>query len=288
MKAVRFLYQDKIECGFIDTEKEEVYFAFKNEGIAMETINDLITHYVDISKLDFNQFSTCTLKEIELLEPVMPTKNIICIGKNYAEHIKELDGDDEGIRRIKENPVFFSKALTSLNGPYAEIPSHDQITDSLDYEVELAVVIGKEGVNISEEDALEYVFGYTILNDVTGRDLQKKHQQWFKGKSLDGCCPMGPWIVTKEEIKDPNNLNLKSYVNNEVRQDSNTNDMIYSVKQLIHIISTGMTLKPGDVIATGTPSGVGMGFNPPKTLKVGDVVRCEVEAIGFIENKIRQ
>lgn len=148
------------------------------------------------------------------------------------------------------------------------------------------MIIGRRGINIPEEKAIEYVFGYTILNDLTARDLQKNHVQWFKGKSLDGFCPMGPWIVTKDEIGYPVELEIRTWVNGELRQHSNTKHMIFDIAKLISILSQGMTLEPGDILATGTPSGVGMGFNPPKLLKPGDVVRIEIEKIGYIENEM--
>jgi len=160
------------------------------------------------------------------------------------------------------------------------------VSDKIDWEAELAVIIGKTGKNIPEEEALSYVFGYTVLNDVTARDLQDKFKQFFKGKSLDGYCPLGPWIVTADEIPDPQQLSLRLRVNGVLKQEGHTSDMIYSVKTIISILSQGMTLEPGDIIATGTPSGVGFARNPPEFLKAGDVVETEIDGIGGLRNEV--
>ena len=227
------------------------------------------------------------INDITPLAPVLPTKNILCIGKNYYDHIVEFDGSSEDIARIKENPIFFSKALSSIIGPDETISLHENATSEVDYEGELAVIIGKQCLNVSSEDALDYVYGYTCLNDVTARDLQRTHQQWMKGKSLDTHCPIGPWIVTKDEIKDPQNLTIQSIVNGELRQDANTSLMIHTIPSQIQVLSKGMTLNPGDIIATGTPKGVGMGFKPPKFLKVGDKVEVKIEGIGSLINSVK-
>ena len=222
---------------------------------------------------------------VKLLAPIYnPKRNIFCVGKNYSEHIRELDPDERKKVNDAGYPAFFTKATNTVTGPYDSIPLHENLTAEVDYEAELGVIIGKRCSDIKAENAYDYVFGYTIINDVTARDLQKKHLQWFKGKSLDGFCPMGPWIVTKDEIEDPMNLNITCRVNGELRQNSNTCNMIESISSLISNLSKGLTLEPGDILATGTPSGVGMGFNPPKFLKKGDVVRIEIEKIGYIEN----
>lgn len=227
------------------------------------------------------------LENVEILPPIpTPRKNVFCIGKNYLDHIKESDDWDKQIDNIMKYPVFFTKSSNTIIGAYDDIPLHKGITEQLDYEVELAVIIGKKGKDLKEEEVMDHIFGYTILNDISARDLQKNHAQFFKGKSLDGSCPIGPWIVSKDEIENPNNLNLCSKVNGEIRQNSNTSKMIYQIPKLISILSKGLTLEPGDIIATGTPEGVGKGFNPPKYLKEGDVVRVEVENIGYMENKV--
>ena len=220
------------------------------------------------------------LAKARLLAPIpRPRKNIVCMGRNYAEHARE------GGAAPPEVPVFFTKPPTAVIGPGAPITYH-RITQALDYEVELAVIVGRRGRDIQASKALDYVFGYTIMNDVTARDLQRRHQQWFKGKSLDTFAPMGPWIVHRSAVPDPQALRIMLRVNGETRQDSSTSKMLFPVAQLIETLSGGMTLEPGDIIATGTPEGVGMGFNPPKWLRPGDVVEAEIEGIGVLRNRV--
>jgi 2-keto-4-pentenoate hydratase/2-oxohepta-3-ene-1,7-dioic acid hydratase in catechol pathway len=187
---------------------------------------------------------------------------------------------------VPSAPNVFTKPASTIVGPHDAIESHPEVTQQMDYEAELAVVIGKGGRGIRKEDAYSHVWGYTVVNDVTARDLQKQHGQWFLGKSLDTFCPMGPWIVTADAI-DPANTRVQCWVNEELRQDANTADLIFDIPTLIATISAGIELKPGDVIVTGTPVGVGIGFKPPKFLKAGDVVRITIENIGTIENRVR-
>ncbi|WP_043933096.1 fumarylacetoacetate hydrolase family protein [Bacillus sp. EB01] len=223
------------------------------------------------------------ISDVELLAPIpRPAKNVMCIGKNYAEHAIEMGSADD----IPEHVMVFTKPPTAVIGPDKAIPSHSEITDQLDYEGELAVIIGKKGTGITKEEAKDYVFGYTILNDVTARDLQKRHKQYFLGKGLDGSAPMGPWIVTKDEIPHHGNLGIQTKVNGEIRQDSNTKHLIFPIEQLIEDLSKGMTLEPGDIIATGTPAGVGKGFKPPKFLKSGDTIEIMIEGIGVLKNTV--
>jgi len=227
------------------------------------------------------------LSEVELAAPIpRPRKNVICLAVNYSEHAKETAGVREHKGEIPQIPVFFTKATTSVNSPFGTVEIDPSVSTELDWEVELGVIIGKRGKNISEEEALSYVFGYTVLNDMTARDLQSNHKQFFKGKSLDGTCPMGPCIVTADEIPDPQNLGIRLRVNGVTKQDGNTGMMIFSIARSIAILSKGMTLEPGDIIATGTPSGVGFSRKPPEFLKPGDVVESEVEQIGTLRNRI--
>ena len=232
-----------------------------------------------------------------LMAPIpRPLKNVLCMGRNYAEHAKEsarafggVLGQPPSAPTKPPHPAIFTKAPTSVIGPFDDIPYDAALTESLDWEVELAVVIGRKGKNIPESQAMEYVFGYTVLNDVSARDIQSRHgNQFFKGKSLDGTCPIGPWIVTVDEVPDPNNLSLSLHVNGVEKQQDTTASMLWNVQQIIQIMSHGMTLEPGDIIATGTPAGVGFARQPAEFLQPGDLVECEVETIGKISNRVRK
>ena len=229
----------------------------------------------------------------QLLAPIAkPPQNVLCVGKNYNAHAHEFtkSGFDAGAKAedaIPAHPIIFTKPSSSISGPFADIPLWPGLDKAVDYEAELAVVIGKGGRFISRETAFDHVFGYTIINDVTARDLQREHKQWFLGKGIDGFGPMGPWIVTKDEL-DISDIKLTCRVNGEMRQDTSTKDLIFDVPTLIETISRSVTLSPGDVIATGTPAGVGIGFDPPRFLKEGDVVEVEIEGIGTIRNTVRR
>ncbi len=226
---------------------------------------------------------------VELAAPLpRPSKNVFCVGRNYAEHIAEGERAQNIKVGITEHPVFFTKPATAVVGPGETVPLFTHVSAQIDYEVELAVIIGKPGRDITRENALDHVWGYTIVNDVTARDVQRRHGgQYFKGKGLDGSCPMGPWIVTADEITDPSNLSICLRVNGALRQEGRTSAMIFDIPTLIASLSEGLTLEPGDVIATGTPSGVGYAMTPPCFLKHGDVVECEVEGIGVLSNVFR-
>ncbi|GGG30512.1 hypothetical protein GCM10010964_18060 [Caldovatus sediminis] len=226
----------------------------------------------------------------QVLAPIpRPAKNVFCVGKNYREHAKEFAGsgfDATAKEVVPEAPVVFSKPPTSVIGPGEPIPSYLDPTGSVDYEGELAVVIGAGGRGIRRAEAMRHVFGYTIVNDVTARTLQHRHRQWILGKGLDGFCPMGPAILTADEVPDPGALRLRTWVNGELRQDATVADLIFDIPTLIETISAGITLEPGDIIATGTPAGVGIGFQPPRFLRPKDVVRIEVSGIGVLENPV--
>ncbi|MHB8345917.1 MAG: fumarylacetoacetate hydrolase family protein [Acidiferrobacterales bacterium] len=226
------------------------------------------------------------LSAVELFAPIpRPRKNIMCLGWNYAEHVRESSGTRAA--EIPEDPVVFTKNTTSVNGPYCDIPWNPELTTQLDWEVELAVIIGIGGRRIPVANALRHVFGYTVINDVSARDLQFRHKQYFLGKSLDGTCPMGPVIVTADEIQDPQALELRTWVNGEIKQSSSTRHQVFEVARVISILSLGMPLEPGDIISTGTPGGVGFVRNPPEFLKHGDLVECEVHGIGKLRNHVR-
>ncbi len=231
---------------------------------------------------DENQYYL-PIQSVELESPIpRPAKNIFCVGKNYAEHAIEMGSKDD----IPEHIMVFTKAPTSVIGHNQTILPHHEVTSELDYEGELAVIIGKKGRRISKEEALDYVFGYTIVNDITARDLQAKHKQFFIGKSLDTSCPIGPWVVHSSVVKNPNQLNIQTAVNGEIRQNANTEQFIFPIEEIISILSKGMTLEAGDIIATGTPAGVGKGFNPPRYLKSGDEIKITVEKVGTLINKV--
>jgi len=230
-----------------------------------------------------NGVKTRALKGVTLLPPLDPPRgNIIAMGRNYQKHAEETAHGGEA-----KPPTIFTKAITSVTGPYDDIAIDPTISADIDWEVELAVVIGRGGANISRHDALAHVFGYMALNDVSARDIQNGWGgQYFKGKSLDRSCPTGPWVVTADEIRNPQGLGLKLRVNGQVKQDGNTRDMIYPVDATIEWCSKGMTLLPGTVIATGTPDGVGFARTPPEFLKAGDVMETEVEGIGVLHNRM--
>lgn len=215
-----------------------------------------------------------------------PAKNVFCLGHNYAAHAKESSEARGREVKIPTVPVIFTKAPTTVSGPYDDVVVDRQATQQVDWEVELGVVIGRAGRNIARTDALGHVFGYTVINDLSARDLQQQHVQWFKGKSLDGFCPMGPVVVTADEFGDPQRKRLQLRVNGVTKQDGLTSNMIFPVNVIIEWLSKGLTLEAGDIIATGTPEGVGMGRTPPEFLQSGDEVETEVEGIGVLRNRI--
>jgi len=229
------------------------------------------------------------LEDAELLAPIQrPHRNIFCVGRNYHAHAKELSASvfKDNDKNVKSWPIVFTKVPECVVGPGHPVELPSGVSQQIDYEAELAIIIGKGGKNISSEEAMSHVFGYTIVNDVTARDVQMRHQQWDLGKSFDTFCPMGPWIVTADEL-DGSNTRVRCWVNGELRQDGATPDLIFDLPSLIETCSRGITLYPGDIIATGTPAGVGMGMDPPEYLKAGDVVRIEVDGIGTLENTFR-
>lgn len=242
----------------LELAKESVQFALHNES--------------DVP-LVFN------VDEVKLEAPVTNPEKIICVGHNYREHILEMGRD------LPTNPVVFAKFPNAVLGPEDDIPFYP-ISDQLDYEAEFTFVVGKRARNVSEEDALDYVAGYTICNDVTYRDLQRRTLQWLQGKSVDGSAPMGPWLITSDELTDPSGLDISLTVNGEERQRSNTENLVFSVQHLVSFLSRKMTLHPGDVIMTGTPGGVGVAMEPQSFLKDGDIVRIEVDKVGVLENKV--
>lgn len=276
------------DWGILNQEKTRIIPKGQLRGGAAATLLEHIQRGEDTLLEPIEGFEAIGIDDVEILSPIpRPVRNILCVGKNYEDHVKELKHiSQDNLENIRENPVFFTKATNTMNGPYSDVPLHAKTTALLDYEVELAVVVSKRCRDLAVGEASDVIFGYTILNDISARDVQQSGSQWFRGKSLDGTCPMGPYLFTPDEIPEISNLRIRSLVNGEVRQDSSTSLMINSIPRLLSKLSQGLTLEAGDILATGTPSGVGMGFTPPKTLKDGDVVRAEVEIIGFIENRI--
>jgi len=224
--------------------------------------------------------------EVKLVAPVRPHKNVFCVGRNYMGHAEEVARATGRPLNLPKVPTFFTKAPTAIANHDQTLHFSPAVSSEYDWEAELAVVIGQTCRDVAESDALSVVFGYTCLNDITARDLQREHQQWFKGKSLDNACPMGPWIVGTDEISDPQTLQVRLRLNGVVKQDANTSTMIFTVAQIIASLSRGMTLEPGDVIATGTPDGVGMARTPPEWLQDGDEVEVDVQHIGVLHNRI--
>jgi 2-keto-4-pentenoate hydratase/2-oxohepta-3-ene-1,7-dioic acid hydratase in catechol pathway len=229
---------------------------------------------------------TFALSSVRLAAPVRPRKNVFCVGRNYLEHAKEGARASGRELKLPDVPTFFSKAPTAVSDPDSELHLQARVSSEYDWEGELAVIIGKRVKDASEGSAMEAVFGYACLNDLTARDLQRSHLQWLKGKSLDDSCPIGPWIAGSDEITDPHTLGIATKINGVVKQESNTDQMIFRIPRLIAELSRGMTLEPGDVIATGTPDGVGFARTPPEFFKDGDVVEITIDKIGTLRNRV--
>jgi 2,4-diketo-3-deoxy-L-fuconate hydrolase len=224
--------------------------------------------------------------EVRLLAPLTPPRNVFAVGLNYVAHLQEGAAARSAVGEVPDVPVFFTKPPSTVVGTEAPIPWQPAVTRKLDWEAELAIVVGRGGRDIPRAEALEHVFGYTAANDVSARDLQFRHRQWFKGKSLDGCCPLGPAVVTADELGDPQQLDVGCRVNGVVKQKASTSQMIFPVAEILECLSAGMTLEPGDVILTGTPEGVGFARTPPEFLSPGDVVEVEISGIGVLRNVV--
>ncbi|MFA9397778.1 MAG: fumarylacetoacetate hydrolase family protein [Clostridiaceae bacterium] len=285
MKLLSYIYKNKEYIGVLSIDEKTVMNYSEDSMLNLiENFNDEILK--SLKELEKSQ-AGIKIEDIKIVAPIKQTRRgIICLGKNYKDHVLELssklDSDD-----IPKEPIYFSKLFDKANGLDDVIDNHSDITKCQDYECELAVIIGKEGKDIPSDEASSYIFGYTILNDISARDLQQKHKQWFKSKSLDGSTIMGPYILLADGLEYPPKLDIKSYVNGELRQNSNTSNMMFDIDYVINDFSKGITLKKGDVISTGTPKGVGMGFEPPRYLKSGDEVVCYIESIGKLKNKIK-
>ena len=283
---LKFQDMNDLICNMTEEQKNQFCEAVEREICANRTAgNELHQNAADERECRTKCYK---LEELELLAPIVhPRQDVICLGINYDEHAKEAGGySQEAFGGERPYTIYFSKRVSRATGPKEGIPSYEGLVDSLDYESELGVILGRDVKGISEEEALDAVFGYTVINDVSARNLQTRHKQWYMGKSLDGFTPMGPCIVTADEIGDVQNLEIRSFVNGELRQNSNTKYMIQTVAGAIAELAQGLTLQAGTIIATGTPAGVGMGMKPPCFLKKGDVVVCEIEKIGKIENQV--
>jgi 2-keto-4-pentenoate hydratase/2-oxohepta-3-ene-1,7-dioic acid hydratase in catechol pathway len=290
MKLVTCEHDERIQVAEFDDERQIVRLLSFADGEPVHSMIGLIqAHLTGHDELQRGE--EIALDKVTLLAPIpRPARNIFCVGKNYRAHAEEFSGSgfDAGQQAgdaIPKAPIFFTKTPETVIAHGEAIWDGQGVTEALDYEAELAVIIGLGGRGIARADAMEHVFGYTIINDVTARDWQKRHQQWFLGKSFDTFAPMGPMLVTADAI-DGQNLDLRCHVNGEVRQHANTRDLIFDIPTLIETLSAGITLYPGDIIATGTPEGVGVGFKPPRFLQRGDIVRIEIEGLGVLENPI--
>lgn len=304
MKLVTFQYEDKRSIGaYIDGDRvidlhESYKQMLRTEG--KTRIEEKAQAYVPSTMEDFLRGGEDSMeaargvvdyvlknaegtvyerKQVKLLAPLHQPEKIICVGHNYREHILEMG------REIPEYPVVFAKFANTIIGPEDDIPFYP-ISEQLDYEAEFVFVVGKEAKNVKEEDALDYVAGYSIANDVTYRDIQRRTLEWLQGKSVDGSAPIGPWIVTSDELQDPSGLAVTLKVNGEVRQQTNTENLVFTVPKLVAFLSNLMTLKPGDIILTGTPGGVGVAMDPPRFLTEGDVVTIDIDQVGTLENKV--
>ena len=287
MKLVTFskLPDGKPTCGLLLEGNRVLDISDGFESVlAIVRANGVLPH---LKALAANPARWIALADVRLHAPIpRPARNVFCVGWNYLEHFDEGAQKLQDNRELPKHPVFFSKATTTVNGPFDAIPFDSSISTSLDWEVELGVVIGKGGKNIPESEAMSHIFGYTAINDVTWRDLQRRHGgQWHKGKSLDGTCPMGPCLVTADEI-DPTNLRVTCRVNGVTKQDSSTRHLYFKIPRLIAELSLGMTLEPGDILSTGTPEGVGFARTPPEFMKPGDLLETEIEGIGVMRNPI--
>ncbi len=284
MKLLTFIAGNKVRPGVLDGDR---VIDLAAAGLPVDDTGDLTlivrggdAMLAQVRAAMVSAQQVFALKDVRLCAPLLNPSKIVAVGLNYIDHCKEAN------LPVPSEPVLFTKWPNSITGPYDELTWPESVTQEVDYEVELGVVIGKRGINISEKDALDYVCGYTVVNDVSARDLQFANaKQWDRGKSLDTFCPWGPWIITRDEIKDPHNLTVRTVLNGKEMQISNTRNLIFNINQIIAYASQGTTLMPGDLIPTGTPFGVGFSRKPPVFLKHGDVCECEVEGVGRIINK---
>lgn len=298
MKILTYQFDERERLGFLSEDGQWVYPAdaagleYKDMKALIEGISEseiqLVEHIAKLKPYETEIRGATPLEDVRILAPIPElSQDVICLGVNYREHAEEAaDFLQKSPGTDTPYAVYFGKRVNRAGGQGDEIYSYPDLAEGLDYEAELAVIIGKDARDVEEKDAKQYIFGYTILNDVSARNLQSRHGQWYFGKSLDGFTPMGPWIVTTGELDFPPKLEIQSRVNGELRQNGNTGQMIFGIAHIISELSKGMTLKAGTVISTGTPAGAGIGFEPPKFLRPGDTVECSIEKLGTLQNKI--
>ncbi|WP_295582443.1 fumarylacetoacetate hydrolase family protein [uncultured Oscillibacter sp.] len=291
MKLVTYSLSGAVQVGLIGTDAEKVV-PIRALGFTAADMNGFIDQLQGASPAALLEQVDAApgdpLAQCRLLAPIQhPRQDVVCLGVNYYEHRDETLASNIKYDGKLSKPVYFSKRVNEAVAPGEAIDSHTGLVECLDYEVELAVILGKDASKVPLDQVEDYILGYTILNDVSARDLQSAHQQWYFGKSLDGFTPIGPWIVTKDELAWMPKLAIRSFVNGELRQNNNTERMMTGIDAAIHQLSQGITLKAGTILAMGTPSGVGMAFNPTRYMHPGDVVRCEIEGIGVLENPVR-
>lgn len=296
MEFASYIYENKENYGILTENSKIISMDILLKELNKE-IPDNLLEFIrlysddlipDLERLlNEGTLSGVSIGDVKITAPIPnPRRNVFCLGKNYAEHAMEVKSLPGGETMIPEYPIYFTKVADPCIGTLDKVLIPYDYTEKIDYEVELAIIIGKDGKNIKSEEAENYIFGYTICNDISARDIQVKHIQWFKGKSLDTFTPMGPYLVHKSEIGFPVELDISSKINNEVRQHSNTKNLIFDIPYIISDLSKGLTLRAGDIILTGTPAGVGIGFKPHKYLKFGDIVECTIEKLGTLVNYI--
>ena len=295
MKLLAYEVDKRSFLGIFNEDETWVY-PVSAAGMEYRSMKDLIREAgpSEMEMLDYiskkapgDVTGAAPVEEIKIVSPIPePDQDIICLGINYLAHAEESARLKKEAFSKPDQAVYFSKRVNRATDPGDGIPSHKELTSQLDYEAELAVILKKDAKDVALEDVEDYIFGYTIMNDVSAREVQTEHKQWYFGKSLDGFTPLGPWIVTADSVEFPPKLRIQSRVNGELRQDSNTEQFIHGIAEVVSELSRGMTLKAGTIIATGTPAGVGMGFDPPRFLKPGDVVECMIEGIGTLKNPV--
>lgn len=298
MKVLTYQVDEKERVGFLSADGQWIYM-IESLGMEYRDMKELIRgispseiqlaeYMAKKAPYEISEARAIPVSDVKILAPIpAPDQDVICLGVNYMEHLKESDTFLKGaIKAEQAYPVYFGKRVGRAAADGEAVPSYPGLVEGVDYEVELAVIIGKDARDVTEDRVQDYIFGYTILNDVSARNLQDNHKQWYFGKSLDGYTPMGPWIVTANEFEFPPRRAIQSYINGELRQNANTEDLIFGIPHIVSELSRGMTLKAGTIISTGTPAGAGVGFHPPKYLKSGDVMECRIDGIGTLTNRI--